>query len=360
MPDKIYTCIGLMSGTSMDGIDAAFIRTDGEKIYEIGPSYYSKFSNREQYKSVVNAAMNGAEQMAEADNYIARLHADAVNFLLNQTGTSVKHVDIIGFHGQTILHKPERGITIQLGNPHLLERLTNIKVISDFRRPDVAAGGQGAPLVPIYHLALWKWVRDQGMGDASISLPVAVLNIGGISNVTYISSKNPKNLLAFDCGIGNAPLDDFVNYKTGADYDENGNLAKSGTPENALIKSLLKDKFFTAPIPKSLDRDYFGWRKFQDLSASDGAATIVKFISEGVNQGCKFLPEKPQLWLVCGGGRKNPAIMKALADSLGNVQPIEYIEVDGDMVEAQAFGYLAVRKHLNLPISFKGTTGRAA
>ena len=256
--------------------------------------------------------------------------------------------DLIGFHGQTILHQPDRRRTWQVGDAGELARRTGIPVAHDFRSADVAAGGQGAPLAPVYHAAL---ARD-------VAKPLAVLNIGGVANVTWIGADG--ELVAFDTGPGNGPLDDWIARRTGAAFDRDGAIARSGRVDPAVLNRLLADPYFSRPPPKSLDRLDFAASlaasRLEDLSPADGAATLVAFTAAAVRLAP--LPATPLRWLVTGGGRHNPAIMAALRDRLGvPVDPVEALGWDGDAIEAQCFGFLAARTRAGLPISFPGTTG---
>jgi anhydro-N-acetylmuramic acid kinase len=255
-------------------------------------------------------------------------------------------VHCIGFHGHTILHRPETGRTWQIGDSALLARETGIDVVGDLRQADVAAGGQGAPLAPAYHGAL----------AVPLEKPLAVVNIGGVANVTWIGRDGA--LLAFDTGPGNALIDDWVRRHTGAAADFDGRLAKNGSVDETVLAALLKHDYFNRPPPKSLDRDDFDAAPVAALSPADGAATLTAFTAAAVAQAKAVFPEPVVRWLICGGGRHNPALMAALAGRLGApVAPIEQAGRDGDALEAQAFGYLAVRSLRGLPLSWPTTTG---
>jgi anhydro-N-acetylmuramic acid kinase len=256
--------------------------------------------------------------------------------------------DVIGFHGQTILHQPDRRRTWQVGDAAELAWRTGTPVVHDFRSADVAAGGQGAPLAPAYHAAL---ARD-------VAKPLAVLNIGGVANVTWIGADG--ELVAFDTGPGNGPLDDWIARRAGAVFDRDGAIARSGLADDAVLNRLLADSYFSRPPPKSLDRLDFAASLaasgLDRLSPADGAATLVAFTAAAV--AAAPLPARPAQWLVTGGGRHNPAIMAALHARLGvPVDPVETMGWDGDAIEAQCFGFLAARTRAGLPISFPGTTG---
>jgi anhydro-N-acetylmuramic acid kinase len=344
-----------MSGTSLDGIDAALIRSDGETVREVGPALTVPYADglRERLRSLL-----GGEPPAETVAAVARdltaAHADAVHRLLAEAGRAAHEVDVVGFHGHTILHRPKDGITRQIGDGAALAAATGIPVVSDFRSADVAAGGEGAPLVPLFHRAL-----AQGLGE--LELPLAVLNLGGVANVTWIGSAADGDLLAFDTGPGNAPIDDWVRHHTGAAYDADGKLAASGRVDAARLGVLLDNAFFARLPPKSLDRNHFMTAAVAGLSVADGAATLAAFTAAAVARAQEHLPKAPTRWLVAGGGRHNAALMAALGAALSApVQAVDDLGWDGDALEAQAFGFLAVRSLRGLPLSLPRTTGVAS
>ena len=334
-----------MSGTSLDGVDAAWIETDGERIGAFGPNVTIPYDDelREILRQLLDRAREvdpGDPLLKEAEQGVTEYHARAVA----QIGG---HADLLGFHGQTILHDPARGRTWQIGDPALLARQTGVAVAYDFRSRDVAAGGQGAPLAPVYHAALAR----------ELEKPVAVLNIGGVANVTWIGE---GRVVAFDTGPGNGPLDDWVERHTGRRFDLNGWLARDGVVDEAVLGRLMGHPYFARPAPKSLDRLEFSQAiaesGLEALSVSDGAATLVAFTVAAV--AAAQLPEPPRRWLVCGGGRRNPVMMDALQERLGvDVAPVEEVGRDGDALEAQCFGFLAGRVAAGLPLSFPETTG---
>ncbi len=354
--------VGLMSGTSLDGVDAAWLETDGRTIAAFGPSLTIPYDDalRGDLRRLLDLAPTLSpddERLASTVERLTEYHARAVLAL----GTP----DLIGFHGQTILHDPPLR-TWQIGDAVLLARLTGVPVAHDFRSADIAAGGQGAPLAPIFHAALASGRtspcgRGPGGGGDGVSgtdRPLAVLNIGGVANVTWIGPEG--RLLAFDTGPGNAPLDDWAARHTGERFDRNGSLARSGQADATILASLMAHPYFERPPPKSLDRLDFaraiaesGLRR---LSPADGAATLAAFTAEAV--AAAPLPAPPKRWLVCGGGRHNPAIMTALRERLTvPVDPVETAGWDGDALEAQCFAFLAARTVAGLPISFPETTG---
>lgn len=337
--------IGLMSGTSLDGIDVAIIETDGVHIEEIGSSLTIPYEANFQQKLRDLLAGSGNSSMIEAELTIK--HAEAVKILLAEEGLSPGDIEVIGFHGQTIVHKPHEGVTVQIGDGKLLAKLTGISVVNDFRSNDVVNGGQGAPLVPVYHRAL---MRDQ-------MKPVAVLNIGGVANVTWIGD-HASDLMAFDTGPGNALINDWIHKYTGKDHDTDGLIAAKGNVDKAILNVLIQHPFFAQKPPKSLDRNSFSTEGLQHLSPEDGAATLTAFTAASVAAGAKYFPEVTRNWIVTGGGRRNATLMRKLADALNvSLKTIDTLDLDGDSTEAEAFAYLAVRSLRGLPLSFPGTTG---
>jgi anhydro-N-acetylmuramic acid kinase len=340
---KQYKAIGLMSGTSVDGVDAALIRTDGELMLEqLG---WTSVPYPDAVRQKVRALFNRAPDPA-VEKELTLLNAEAVTKLLKETNHLPQDIDIVGFHGQTISHAPERGHTCQMGDGALLAKTVRIDVINDFRSADVKAGGQGAPLVPIYHRAI----------AATLDKPVVFLNIGGVANVTYVGTKG--DIFAFDTGPGNALLDDWMLHHTGKPYDENGRSAATGTVDEKILAQLLSHPYFSRKPPKSLDRNAFVSDTWKHLSPPDGAATLSAFTVASIVQSVRFMPEKPQCWIVCGGGRMNGTFMKTLAETLNTpVAPIETIGLNGNATEAEAFAYLAVRSMTGLHLTFPTTTG---
>ena len=330
--------IGLMSGTSMDGVDAALLETDGENaIRSLG---FVSLPYYETERATIRAALGAGDgkKVRAAGTVVTDAHIRAVFRLLEKTGS--QGITAIGFHGHTLDHRPQDRFTCQVGDAGRLARDTGIPVIADFRSADVAAGGQGAPLAPVYHRA-----RLAGQGR-----PIAVLNIGGVANVTWIGRDGA--MLAFDTGPGNALLDDWCRRHTGEPMDRDGRLAARGRVDESVLEQLLDHPYFAAPPPKSLDRQSFSSAPVEVLSPADGAATLAAFTAAAVARAP--LPEPPRRWIVSGGGRRNPVLMAALP---GAAEPAEALGWDGDALEAEAFAYLAARKLSNLPASFPGTTG---
>ena len=306
-PPPLRTALGLMSGTSLDGIDAALIRTDGISHVETGAHLTIPYGD--EFRAKLRSCLGGKGPVAEVERELTELHADAVRRLAREAGG----VDLIGFHGHTIFHAPDQGRTWQIGDGPLLARLTGIPVVYDFRTADVAAGGQGAPLVPLFHRAL----------ASALERPLAVLNIGGVANVTWMG-RGDDDVLAFDTGPGNALIDDWVLSHTGRGFDADGALAASGTIDQDVLARLLSSTYFDKPAPKSLDRDAFDPSPVAALSAADGAATLTAFTAAAVARSAELLPEPPARWLVTGGGRLNGFLMDLLRRMLGTVvEPVE-------------------------------------
>jgi anhydro-N-acetylmuramic acid kinase len=334
-----------MSGTSLDGIDVAVIETDGDT--EIVPGPVLTLPYPDDFRERLRGVLGGGGAVAAVEAELTRLHAEAVLRLLDRhPGLAL---DLVGFHGHTILHRPAERRTWQIGDGALLARLLACDVVADFRSADVAAGGEGAPLAPLYHAAL----------TARLPKPLAVLNIGGVANVTWIGDGRAA-ILAFDTGPGNALIDDWVRRLAGQAADTDGALARAGQADGAHIARFLDHPYFTRQPPKSLDRDDFRAAMPQGQSAADGAATLTEMTAAAAAAARRHFPAPARQWLVCGGGRHNPALMAALARRLAApVQPVEAAGWDGDALEAQAFAYLAVRSARGLPLSLPGTTGVA-
>jgi anhydro-N-acetylmuramic acid kinase len=342
------TAIGLMSGTSMDGVDVAVIETDGDTVFACGAAMTTPYTDA-VHDALLAVARDPAraehEALAELSAAITNLNAAAVLHLLDEAGLTPEAVDVVGMHGQTILHRPERRFTRQLGDGARLAAVLGIPCVDDFRSADVAAGGQGAPLAPLYHAALAK----------DLPRPLAVLNLGGVGNVTIIEE---AAVTAFDTGPASAMIDDWVRRHTGARYDENGRIAASGRVADDRLAALLADPYFDAPPPKSLDRNDFPMTAVDGLSLADGAATLAAFTVASVAASRRHFAAAPRRWLVTGGGRHNATLMEGLRRTLGvPVDPVEAVGWDGDALEAQAFAFLAVRSLDGLPLSLPTTTG---
>ena len=345
--------LGMMSGTSLDGVDAAVLVTDGHDILGFGEVEYRSYSAEERAVIAAGFGMwQGAEVQAAA-RVVEAAHLDLLS--------DMEPVDIIGFHGQTLAHAPRFQGTLQVGDGALLANAVNCPVVWDFRSADVELGGEGAPLAPFFHHACARY--------AGIKEPVAFLNLGGVGNVTWVDASHARPqddgaLLAFDTGPANAPLNDLMQVRLGKPYDEGGKLAAKGEVEQGALELFLAEPYFARIPPKSLDRNDFAEMValVRELSDADAAATLTAMCAAGVAEAMQHCPSLPSRVLVTGGGRNNPVLMQMLSVSLDcPVVPIEEIGLDGDMLEAQAFAYLAVRVARGLPTSCPSTTGvRAA
>ena len=350
-----------MSGTSQDGVDVALIETNGETIAQFGATACRPYTKDERtlLRQATAAAANLTERtarpliVAKAEALVNDAHAEAVQSFLASHSLTPGSVAAVGFHGQTLLHRPERGLTLQIGDGRTLARRLGIPVVYDFRAADVGAGGQGAPLAPIFHRAL---VQQLG-GEP----PTAVLNLGGVANVTFIDG---DALIACDTGPGNALLDDFLRLRTGQPLDTDGQKAAAGLVDEAMIARLLTHPFFAVPPPKSLDRnDFREWTGdvLDGIGVENGAATLTALTAAAVARIVPHLPRPPKTWIVAGGGARNPTLMRMLAERLAPAR-VETAHEAGwsiDSLEAQAFAFLAVRSLRGLPITFPGTTGVA-
>ena len=349
----VIRTLGAMSGTSLDGVDAAVLETDGVSISGFGPSGYRDYNADEQ--EVLRAALGqwSGPTLEPARAVVMSAHAQALS--------GFEDIDLIGFHGQTVAHAPRLQGTLQLGDGAALADTLQVPVVWNFRTADVELGGEGAPLAPFFHFACAKWMGAEA--------PVAFLNLGGVGNITWVdpardAPEDAGALLAFDTGPANAPLNDLMLTRLGQPYDKDGALAVSGTVEEGALELFLAEPFFARMPPKSLDRNDFAEMVglVRELNDADAAATLTAMCAAGVAEAMQHCPKPPTIVLVTGGGRHNPVLMKMLEVSLDcPVKPVEAVGLDGDMLEAQAFAYLAVRVARGLPTSCPGTTGvRAA
>jgi anhydro-N-acetylmuramic acid kinase len=352
---KLVQALGLMSGTSMDGIDIALIETDGVAQVHRGPSASLPYGLEFRARLVAAAAdARGLEDrtarpgcLAAVERALTEQHAALVGSFLQGHRIAKEDIAVVGFHGHTVLHRPEQRLTVQIGDGALLAAATGIDVVYDLRAADCAAGGYGAPIVPVYHRALVARLPER---------PVAVLNIGGVANVTWIGHDGA--LLAFDTGPGNGLIDDWMMMHTGTPCDEDGRAAMGGRVHDDVVRFYLSQSYFSAPAPKSLERNAFVLEVVDDLAVEDGAATLAAFTASAVAKSRELMPEEPLLWITTGGGRKNRAIMTMLAERVHHaVVPAEAVGLDGDSLEAEAWAFLAVRSLRGLPITFPGTTG---
>ncbi len=348
MPNDLTSAIGVISGTSMDGIDVALVQTDGRARVKPGPGRiypYEPALRAELLTLIADPARCEHDGLAALDAAVSDAHAGAVRQFIGDFG--IDRVDLVGIHGQTILHRPERRFTRQLGDGPRIAAALGHDVVYHFRHADVAAGGEGAPFASLYHRAL----------ATGLAQPVMVLNLGGVGNVTFLDG---DSIVAFDTGPASALLDDFVKRRRGLAYDEGGALAASGKADMGLVARLMQHPYFARPAPKSLDRnDFHAWAAaVEGMSDADGAATLAEFTIASVAAALDHVDRPPQRWLVTGGGRHNANFMRRLADVLGvPVDPVEAVGWNGDFIEAECFGYLAVRSRAGLPLSLPGTTG---
>lgn len=346
--------IGLMSGTSGDGIDAALLETDGVTIQHFGATHFIPYPDAVKHQILDAYGHPPGPEAESLAQTITELHAQAVAALLDKANLPSSEVDLIGFHGQTLFHKPprlpgERGETHIIGDGYLLAALTQIPVIDQFRLNDIAHGGQGAPFVPLFHQAL----------ATHLPKPLAILNVGGVANITWIGRKE-DHLIAFDTGPGNGLIDDWVRTHTGLPWDEGGKIAAQGRVNEELLAQWLAHPYFTQPPPKALDRKTF--KVFLEnvtlLPFEDGVATLTALTAASVEKTLNHLPAVPTSWLVAGGGAHNTTLLKMMAERLKvSIEIVSHHGWDGDRLEAQAFAFLAVRSLKGLPLSLPGTTG---
>jgi anhydro-N-acetylmuramic acid kinase len=348
--------IGLMSGTSLDGVDVALVETDGERVDRLGPTGYRPYTDQE--RDFLQSALADALQVRvrtdrpgrsrEAEELVTGLHGKAVESFLREQGMTPDDIGVVGFHGQTVLHRPESRLTVQLGDGQALAKRLRIPVVYDLRAADMERGGQGAPLVPVFHRAM---VHAAGLGR-----PVAILNLGGVANVTFIGSDD--GLVAFDAGPGNALIDDWMRERTGRVFDEDGRSAAQGQPDEELLAWLLQHPFFRKPPPKSLDRNWFSHRFVGHHTIEDGAATLTAFTARAAARALDFAPQRPKRWIVAGGGTRNGELLRLLRHHVqAEVTSADEVGWSSAFLEAQAFAYLAVRSLNGLPLTYPGTTG---
>lgn len=345
--------LGTMSGTSLDGVDAAMVLTDGEAVFDRGETAYRAYSDAE--REVLRAALGcwpGDGPVAEAARVVEEAHGAVMQ--------RFEDAEAVAFHGQTLAHDPANRRTYQAGDGRVLAEFLGKPVVWDFRSSDVELGGEGAPLAPAYHFALVK--------AAGVAGPVGVLNLGGVGNLTVVdptkaAPEEAGALLAFDTGPANAPLNDLMQARRGVPFDDRGALATEGVPDDAVIARLLGLRYFRRVPPKSLDRDDFGWlgAAVSGMGDADAAATLTEAVAASVAAGLEHVDGALQALYVTGGGRKNPVMTGRIAARTGlDVRAVEDLGVDGDFVEAEAFAFLAARVMRGLPTSFPATTGVAA
>ncbi|MGO4175063.1 anhydro-N-acetylmuramic acid kinase [Bosea sp. TAF32] len=344
------TAIGVISGTSMDAIDVSLVTSDGRDAvaFGAGASYPYREETRRALQAVIaDAERASAEPLIELEAAVTADHLSAIRSYVSAQNFDWASIDLVGLHGQTIYHRPERRFTRQLIDGQAVADALGIPAVDRFRHADVAAGGEGAPFAPLYHRALAQRLEQ----------PVMVLNLGGVGNVTYIDG---ETVIAFDTGPASAILDDFVLRRLGRPYDADGALAASGRVHDDLVAGFMANPYFDRPAPKSLDRNDFHRRAqvVEALSDADGAATLAAFTIESLVSALRHVPRAPKRWLVGGGGRLNRHFMARLGQRLGvPVDPVEVVGWDGDALEAQIFAYFAIRSVKGLPLSLPSTTG---
>jgi anhydro-N-acetylmuramic acid kinase len=369
---KIYTAIGLMSGTSMDGVDAAIIKTDGQKILEFGETHFKEYPGwlKLKLRKLISDVQNTKAGLIEAgratvspdfefylnevERDITKFHAQIIDELIINAKLHSAEIDVVGFHGHTIDHRPEDKFTWQIGDGEFLAEKCKMNIICNFRQNDINLGGQGAPLLPLYHKAI---VADEYYA-------ACVVNIGGVSNITYIDE---QNLIAFDTGPGNALIDDIIFENTGRHFDDEGKVAQAGKVNAELLNLMVNNLYFQKKPPKSLDRNQFSSQaksllsdKFKNESFANKVATLTEFTVQAIVKSIEHLPQKPKAWFVCGGGVHNKFIMSRLKEELA--VPVKSIvklneKLNPDFIEAQGFAFLAVRSLLGLPLTYASTTG---
>lgn len=349
--NKKFLSIGLMSGTAMDGIDAALIRTDGMGFVE--PLGYVEQPHNQAFKTSLKSCLNLTDRNSPKVKALEReftlAQISVINELLCKTGYDAVDVDIIGFHGQTIHHDFSKQLTIQLGDGQLLANKTNINVVYNFRQADMQNGGHGAPLIPVYHHALANKLQ--------LTWPVAFVNIGGVANISWLDNEI-SNIVGFDTGPGNALIDDWVKKNANLNYDKNGEIATKGVIDKTILNKFMALNYFNLPYPKSLDRNDFSTISLSGLSLEDGAATLMEVTVKAINIAINKCPSLPNHIYITGGGRLNLALMNRL-NQVTNlpVSNIDTLNLNGDSMEAEGFAYMAVRKLINQPITFPKTTG---
>ena len=366
--EKIYTALGLMSGTSLDGIDLSVIDSDGESEFSLILDKYFKYDDHLVKKLLLirdkisnsNDIVRYKDQLDEIERDFTLFNAKIINETLNSMS---KNVDVIGFHGQTIYHNPSEKMSIQIGDGNLLSQLTKKKVVFNFRQNDLNNGGQGAPLTPIFH----NMLANKVMRDFNQKFPINIINIGGIANITITVEQKKlwksKDMSAFDIGPGNCLIDKWIRKNSKKKYDEKGLLAKSGQTDELILNQALENfSNQTFSYENSLDVSDFDIFFAKGLSIENGASTITDFTAKLISEGIEYFHSKYSLknneWLVCGGGRKNEYLIEKIQSHLKNInlKVSEKYNVNGDFVESQAFAYLAIRSIEKKPISFPSTT----
>jgi len=353
---KYYYSIGLMSGTSIDGVDASIIKSDGDQFIEIIDNTFIKYQEtfREELKKIISKSTSKyqisrlSKKIQLIEKKLTKYHYKACLAIILKSGLSFKKIDLIGFHGQTILHKPNSGYSIQIGNPSFLSKITKTNVISNFRQNDILNGGQGAPLTPLYHQLILKKLK--------LKLPAAIVNIGGISNITYINNNN--KIISFDTGPGNFLIDQWVSNKSKNKFDKNGLIAKSGRYNKKIVKSFIEKDYYKKKVPKSLDVKSLKVKNLNKLKLKDGCSTLSMLTVETICLSIKNFKKTPKIILFSGGGRKNKFIIENIKKRVKcKVSLIDEYDFNGDFIESQAFAYLSIRSYLKKYITLPSLTG---
>tara|TARA_B100000989_G_scaffold169418_1_gene126801 strand:- start:360 stop:1508 length:1149 start_codon:yes stop_codon:yes gene_type:complete len=368
MKKKVFTAIGLMSGTSMDGVDLSLIKSDGHNQFtSILDKYFEFDKNLQRELIAYTNQLNTANDLEKYSKKLRTLEREFTLFnfkILNEILTNYKYkIDLIGFHGQTVLHNSEKKISKQIGDGKLLSQLTKKIVINNFRMNDLNKDGQGAPLTPIFHQLISYLINKK----KKIRSPINIINIGGISNITQVSKfedLNYLNIKALDIGPGNCLIDEWIRKKSTKNFDDNGEIAGSGKVNDLILNQAI-DNFSIKKYGKSFDIKDFDISFVKGLSLEDGCATLTRFTAHLIANGIEYINKSnnifPKINLVCGGGRKNLSLVKEINFFLPhedfNLKNIDIYGFNGDFIESQCFGYLAIRSYLNLPISFPSTTG---
>jgi anhydro-N-acetylmuramic acid kinase len=366
MKKKIFTALGLMSGTSMDGVDLSLVETDGYEYFSQISNEYNEF-NDELHKGLIflrqsiknsEDLLKNSSLISEIDKKFTIFNAKIINKFLNKNGSKP---NFIGFHGQTIFHSARDRITKQIGNGNLLSQLTKCIVVNNFRQQDLNNGGQGAPLTPIFHYLISKIINEK----YKLDYPISIINIGGITNVTTILSNDEieNNIYAYDIGPGNCLIDEWIRKNSNKKFDNDGSLAKFGKI-NELILNQAKDNFEISSINESMDVNDFDISFVKGINLEDGCATLTEFTAYLISEGLKKINQKikneSRNLIICGGGRKNKTLIKKINENINHqkltVKNIDEFDLNGDFIESQAFAYLAVKCSLNLPITFPNTT----
>ena len=356
---KVYNVIGIMSGTSMDGIDCSYIKTDGvnfvsiinENSYKYSQNYRNKLKKIIKYLNNIKS-LKEEQHIKKFENIVTNKFIQVINKFIKDYKIKHSSIDYIGVSGQTVLHDPKHKKTIQLGSCKKIQKKLQIKIVGNFRENDIKNGGQGAPLTPIFHYYLTKKIKKK----------ICFINLGGISNVTYFNHRiktGLNNMVAFDAGPCCSLIDDWISKNSNKKFDNFGSLARKGSIKKKIIHDFLRKSYFSKLPPKSLDRSFFSLSLLRKLNIEDGAATLNYLVAESLLKAFYYFPNNPELCILSGGGRLNKFLVELISNKLEKSQVLltEKYNWNGDSIEAYAFAYLSIRKLLNLPITFPKTTG---